>query len=63
MFNMSWIHVVWPHGSLVPYATRLNRRRLIKEQDYMEQDCTMYKVCKVFKLYKVKGVQSVLMCN
>ena len=56
MFNMSWIHVAWPHGSLAPYGTRPNGTRIIMEQDY-----TRYKVykcgrctkCTTHKVYKM----------
>ena len=39
---------MWPHGSLVPYGTRLYRARLIMEQDY-----------KVQGVWGIQGVQGV----
>ena len=58
MFSMSWIHFVWPHGSLVPYGTRLYEKRLIMEQVYTKYK-VFYKLCKVYTLCMLKGVQGV----
>ena len=42
------VNKMWPHGSLVPYGTRLYRARLIMEQDY-----------KVQGVWGIQGVQGV----